>query len=945
MNHPFGDLIVRHLRRRSGLSQAKLAAGILQNPSIIAKMRKGQRLTGVQARERVLLIVRWLNMQGVLDNVNEANALLVAAGLAPLRPTEPTEAAILQLFHRTLQVRGQLPSSGEISPRTATGNHYPLIGRQTDWAILNAAWQKAKQRAAQFVSIEGEAGIGKTRLAEELLASAKREGCVVAYARAYALSDGLAYGPMTDWLRSPGLTSFVRSLAPAWRSELARLLPELVIEDASLTPIHPMTDRSQRKKLFDALLQVFVAIQQPLVLIVDDLQWCDPETLEWIYYLLGALASNQLLVIGTVRDTELEKEHILHTIWRQLLHHDQLTRIRLEPLSEADNTYLGEAVARHNLDVAVAKQLFHDCAGNPLFVIESVRMREGAIQVYDPASRVIGLPAKVYAVIASRLSRLSPQVRALVNIAAVIGRAFSVELMLNLSGGDKVSVIKGLDELWQLRLLNETAVETLCFSHDRIRDVAYAEIGPAHRWALHQNVAECIERMYSDNIEEWTAQLATHFELAGVPERAMSYVLRAIERSQAVSALKNGLSLVAQGLRIADKLSQTEANIRQIIQLQFYRAALLQAARNWVDPEIEIAYGQVRLLSQKINDPSIHFLGQSKLRLYYSNRAEWLKAQELAEKNIRLAESIQNPVHLIDAYNGLARVCLYRGHLLSAKDWFEKALSATKSCLAIDQQEDAEEQAGIVNANLAHCLCLLGFPRRAQHVQSTSAQQLLHGGPFLRVIVLYFELILNHMLRKVDAMEQATTEMQQLAHRYEFPDYLEMSHLFEGYVMACRGHSEKGLKQLRHSVAYMESLEDRCFYVFTVSMYADACLFAKEYSRGLDACNKALTFGLHVDDQFWLPEIYRLKGELLLATGEIAHIAEANFYSGLDLSRKQDSKWLELRTSISLARLWQAQGKHAAACELLIGIYGWFSEGFEMPDLMAAATILSDQFA
>ncbi|NJM42253.1 MAG: ATP-binding protein, partial [Anaerolineae bacterium] len=192
MSHPFGDLLSQHLHRKHGLSQSKLAAGILQAPAIITLMCKGERLTGPQARERVLAIIGWLHAQDVLSKPHEANALLLAAGLAPLRNSEPTEANILS------QLNGSFASarSAQSAPSTTVSSEFALVGRHAEWQTLRAAWQTATQGKAQVAAIAGEAGIGKTRLAEELMTHVHRQGYSVARTRAYALEGRLAYAPV-----------------------------------------------------------------------------------------------------------------------------------------------------------------------------------------------------------------------------------------------------------------------------------------------------------------------------------------------------------------------------------------------------------------------------------------------------------------------------------------------------------------------------------------------------------------------------------------------------------------------------------------------------------------------------------------------------------------------------------------------------------------------------
>ncbi len=174
----------------------------------------------------------------------------------------------------------------------------PFVGRRGEWHTLRAAWHDATRGHAQFVLIMGEAGIGKTRLAEELRSWVTSQGLVAASARTYAAEGRLAYAPLIEWLRTPALKAGLAQLDVATLTELARLLPELLGERPDLSAPPPVAENWQRHRLFEALTQALLAGKQPLLLVLDDLQWCDQETLEWLHFLLrhdsaGALAHRQ----------------------------------------------------------------------------------------------------------------------------------------------------------------------------------------------------------------------------------------------------------------------------------------------------------------------------------------------------------------------------------------------------------------------------------------------------------------------------------------------------------------------------------------------------------------------------------------------------------------------------------------------------------------------------
>ena len=239
-------------------------------------------------------LMAWLEQSG------QRNAALVQYDiccrvLAEELGVEP-DAATRELHMRLLQP--VVPAPSVPSPPVPVLD-FTLVGRKVEWQTLRAAWTRTAQSGTQMVFVAGEAGIGKTRLAEELLLHVQRQGHVAVRARAYALEGRLAYAPLADWLRSTPLQASLSRLDHVWLRELSRLLPELLIQHPDLPPPEPLAERWQQKRLFEALRHAFTADSRPLLLLLDDLQWCDAETLAWLQYLVETAPQAPLLVVGT----------------------------------------------------------------------------------------------------------------------------------------------------------------------------------------------------------------------------------------------------------------------------------------------------------------------------------------------------------------------------------------------------------------------------------------------------------------------------------------------------------------------------------------------------------------------------------------------------------------------------------------------------------------------
>ena len=308
---------------------------------------------------------------------------------------------------------------------------------------LLKAWNEvAGGGAPQVVVLSGVAGIGKTRLVEELLQWAARQGISRASTRCYAAEGALAYSPVTTWLRANPLVL----LEDVWLAEVARLLPEIFTQRPDLPRPIALTEAWQRQRLFEALSRAILGLNQPILLTIDDLQWCDRDTLEWLHFLLRFDRRVRLLIVGTYRPEEIDHTHPLVSSLQALRLDETVTEIDLSPLDEGATQSLASLVAGMEIGDTTAQILYQETEGNPLFVVETVRaglpVHELRLNI-DSAQRLdssslgdINLPPKVKSVIERRLAQISTSALELAELAATIGREFSVRLLTEASGCD-----------------------------------------------------------------------------------------------------------------------------------------------------------------------------------------------------------------------------------------------------------------------------------------------------------------------------------------------------------------------------------------------------------------------------------------------------------------------------------------------------------------------------
>src|SRR3989440_2594005 len=409
-----------------------------------------------------------------------------------------------------------------------------LIGREREWEQLHDAWHHAITAGPHFVLVTGEAGVGKSRLTEEFLLWTSQQGAVTAKARSYAAEGQLSLAPVTEWLRSEGLRAPLRQLDKVWLTEVARLLPELFAERPDLPRYEPMTEYGQRQRFFEALARAILAAPQPLLLLLDDVQWCDQETLAWLHFLLRFDPAARLLVVGCARGEELPPQHPLRTFPLHLRTSTRVTDIALQPLDAAETAKLASQVAKRELDLDEGLHVFHETGGYPLFVVEMVQADLERVLASPPEAERLHrqaplndartLPPRVHTVLVGRLMQLSASARACVELAATIGREFTLDLLITAGNADADSAVRALDELWHKRIVREHGANSYDFTHDKLREVAYGEISAPQRRMLHRRVAQALEAMHTEeDLDSVSGQIAAHYERAGMIEQALPF--------------------------------------------------------------------------------------------------------------------------------------------------------------------------------------------------------------------------------------------------------------------------------------------------------------------------------------------------------------------------------------------------------------------------------------
>ena len=413
-----------------------------------------------------------------------------------------------------------------------------LIGRKQEWSQMRSAWGVAAKGKPTFFVILGEAGIGKTRLAEELMGWTRRQGIRTASAQCYPAEGNLSFAPVIAWLRAEEIRDEIENLEPLWKMELARLMPEHESEEA----VSLGGEKWQRQRLFEALAKGLLGSRAPRLLVLDDAQWSDTETLELVHYLLRYDADAPLMILATVRVETLDEKNPLNQLRLTLQSKGKSIEMELAPLERPDVVSLARDLMGGELDSAKIDSLYAETEGNPFFVVETLRSGD----VFERTGILPGLRS----VLTQRLSQLSASARDLMGFAAAIGREFNYRLLASASSLDETTVVQSLDELWLRRIIQTQGGGAYNFTHGKLLDAAYETLSAARRPLVHRKIAQALLDEKGKGFDVENVIVAQHFEKAGQFEEAVDYYLNAAREAQRVFANRDAIAHLEKALNL-----------------------------------------------------------------------------------------------------------------------------------------------------------------------------------------------------------------------------------------------------------------------------------------------------------------------------------------------------------------------------------------------------------
>jgi DNA-binding SARP family transcriptional activator len=728
------------------------------------------------------------------------------------------------------------PESGRSGPVAVQ-----LVGRAAEFGLLRDVWRDAAAGRPGVVLVHGGAGVGKTRLVAEVAELARSQGAVVASSQCFGTSGRLALAPVADWLRNPAVQSVTATLEEAWRAEVDRLVPSGGRAKRAASS-RAMADAWQRHRFFEGLARALLAVGRPMLLVLDNAQWCDQETLAFVTFCLGLVPGAQLLIAGTVRDDNPDQDPVLRAWIDTMRATGLLTDVSLSPFEPADTARLAEAISRRPLLEADRNLLQATTGGFPLYVIEAMR---GTV---DPGST--GSAAGNFtAVLRNRLEQASGAARDVAGLAAAVGTDFTLDLLTEASDLDADLVVNAVDELWRRRIVREFGVG-YDFAHDLLRETAYGQVSPPRRWLLHRRVAQGLELLHAGDIDMVAAQLAAQYARGGRPGRAVAYYQRAADVAAGVFAHDEAILLHKEALSIIGTLPAGRDRDRQELAVLEAMAAPLNARHGYSSPELERTVERTIALAQSLGRTDSMLLGL--FALWSSRFVQGRTADSYQIANQALALVDAGSEQSGSAHFAVGGAAISLGMPAEGLRHFELAGElASDAFLSVGTRPDIHARAWA-----AHAHWLLGHDDDALASSSRAIKAARAiDNPYNLAVSLAYGATTDQMRHDMSRLRDHVGELRELCDRYDFAYYREWALILDGWSRP----DESGIGVARLGISNLKAEGSFARMPYWLSLLADLLARNNRPDAARATLDAALVAAHAHHDLWWLPEVMRMR--------------------------------------------------------------------------------------
>ena len=921
-------------------------------------------LIGEGAAQEEAVVGETPNLAARLQGVAEPNTVVVS---------ETTRRLIGDIFE--LQDLGQQNLKG-IDPSTRAfrvvrearaesrfdarhgGAQLPMVGRDHELGLLLDRWRESAAGEGHVILLTGEAGIGKSRVTRALSDALAEEPYIRVrwqcspYHSESVLYPAIQYfGAAAAFAQSDTADQKLDKLEVLLKSAATSVPDVLPLVATMLSlpidryPASTLTAQQMRARTLHALVNSLLdlASRKPVLFILEDLHWVDPTTLEFLSLLVDALNVKPVMALVTTRPfivPSLGQSHV--------------TRLTLNRLARKPATAIIERLTGGKaLPEEVMSQILARTDGMPLFVeeltktvLESGLLKEsGDSFVLTRPLPPLAIPSSLHDSLMARLDRLAP-IKEVAQTAAVIGREFSHALLASLSPLSESDLQAALTKLMDAELIHRRGVPpdaTYVFKHALVRDAAYGTLLKSSRHLLHSQVANCLVTKFPETPPE---VIARHAEEALLYEKALEYWLQAGERDRKRSANVEAIAHLRRCLEILTGLSDRDDRIGQELTIQLALANALMACRGYAAPELGTVYARARELAERTNETSKLLPVLYGLWAFKMVSGSHAAALAISHEFLELAHAT-NDISVMVATRavGLSSNCL--GQLASAERCCSEVEVLANTAFDRIKHRDALFTYGTDPevSSLSYGALptwLLGYPDRAlKRSEKAIALGCESSHPHTLAYALAMGASLQMMHRDAVASQNRAEAMIALTKEVDIPFWRAWALTPLGWAFAEQGRIEDGIMRVREGLKLCRETGALMSLPTSLTVLAELQWKAGQLEEAQESLNEALSITKETGETYYAPETYRIKGEVLLTYRGDPTDAEANFHEAIRIARQQGSRMFELRSAVSLARVWLEQGRAAEAYDLLAPTYGEFTEGLDSRDLLSAKAVLA----
>ncbi len=793
----------------------------------------------------------------------------------------------------------------------------PFVARDQELEILRQRWALTRGGNGQVVHILGEPGIGKSRLVQEFAAEVAGEAMTSLACRCSQDYQNTELHPIIDLVRSALQVSDLETLEAAVRD--LKMSPRSAPLLAALLSLAPppagLSPEGRRKNTLAAVLELILrlAARKTLLLVVEDLHWSDASSRTFLGQLIQEQAAAPVLTLLTFR-----REFV--PPWRRLSHLSELSLGRLAP---EETGGLVSLLAEKQLPPNLVNEIVRRSDGIPLFAEELTKWTTESENAGAAAMRV---PATLTGSLLARLDMLGTA-KDIAQVASVIGREFSCELLSQIVDVESDALERDLDSLLQSEIIRRRPLDggSYVFWHVLIQETAYESLLPHDARRLHGRIAGALESKFPDVVRNQPEIVALHLTRAGVVPKAILYWGRAAERSIKNSANLEAVAHLEQCLELLATLPESAERDRQEMKLRIALSLPLLATKGYSAVEVDETLTRAKQLCLKLGDEDELF---RVLRLFWSfqaMRGAHREGTETGRQMLAMTTRRSSPQHDLEAHRVLGTGFFYRGRMKEAWEHLERAFDSydrerDHSLVHVYGQDPGVSCLSFATATLWN----LGRPELAL-IKGREAVALARelGHPYSLCFALIFS-AWQHIFRgELEAVETYVNEMMGIAHDQSFAPLEAIGVILSGWVSAQRGAAD-GLVKMSRALAGWQSFGARVFVPTFSAFMAEIHAERGNVEQGLAAVDQGLQACETNGEGLCEPELYRLKGELLAIQTPGAPSARENLLRARQVAIEQSARALEFRAVLSLARFWLAAGDDASARKSLDETRGWF---------------------